>query len=141
MIQTWTFLYDLLKDCTALTTHLGHTASTPRIFRKQQYKIINNKDHLVMFNTLESALVEATSTIRDTTIFITVLSRKSDKDVEEINEIILNYLDAKRITDDDNLNVYGDIRWDDFKTPPIWDEDDQCWFSEVRFRIPVSLKE
>ena len=139
MIETWALINTLLTGYATLTDALGHTAETPKIFRGNQYKLIKNQDHIVLFSTEEFALTPATSSIRNTTIYIVVLSRVSDADAESISEILLNYLDRKRVLDED-LNVHGDIFWDNFKTPAGWDEEDKCWSIDMRFKIPVSLK-
>jgi len=137
--ETWTLVYGLFTGCAELVAKLGHTAETPRIHRSQQYKLIKNQDHIITFKTEDFELTEATSLPKNTALYVNILSKIDDRDAEEIAEIILTELDRKYITDD-NLYLHGDIYWDNYKTPPEWDENNKCWFIEMRFKLPVSKK-
>lgn len=139
MINIWKMVYNLLTADVELTTALGHSVEEPRIFRGQQYKLIKNKNHMILFTMDESQAIEATQSIRDVDIHLSVISRISDVDSDNLSEILIRNLDGKIITDD-NLNVHGVIYWDNYKTAPVWDEDDKLWLQDLRFRVTVSEK-
>jgi len=138
MTENWELIYKQLIGNAPLVAALGHAVATPRIFRVEQYKTVNEYDHIVLYSTEEFRNTTATAGLRDVLIFITVLSKKNDSDIEAINELILTDLDEKRVITDDNLYIHGEIKWDNFKTPPAWDEDQKCWASDMRFKMSTS---
>ena len=139
MKENWALIYRELENSPSVVEHLGHSATTPKIFRASQFNIVKEQDHILIFETSEGMITEATPDIREVAFHITILSKISDVDVEEIGEKLISELDGRKITDE-NLNTFDRIYWDNYKSTVAWDEDDKCWFQDLRFRLIVSKK-
>lgn len=139
MTDTWGLVYNLFINNVPLVAALSHTAGTPKIFRSYQYKNILDNDHILVFNTEDFMPTIATADLRNVLLFTTVISKIDDTNVENINEIIMDDLNNKKLTDA-NLYTHGEMLWDGFKTPPEFDNDDKRWASDMRFKFTVSKK-
>lgn len=143
MEKLWNALFTKLTNDATLISMVDYSISTNTIKRGNSSENINFSEDVtraVTFQEWTDAKSSKSSTgkMRDITFMLVCWSKNGDLEAVQLKDYLISLLDDSDISDANIKNYFTE--YDDFSSPPYYDNDEQCYRIDLRFRFKVVLK-
>ena len=142
MKDLWTALWEYLIADSTLVSMTGYTSSTYSIKRAddvEKVRYSSTVTRAVVFGQWTDTRTSKSSTnnMKDITVLFSCYSKQSGLKAIELSDYLQVLLSEVRLTNSDINNYYSEF--DDFVSAPYYDDKEQVWRVDCRFRFKVSL--